>query len=66
DSLDVSYRTPHGTVRVQWQQTKGKFRLQLTIPKGVPCTVFLPDGTSRSQTTINAKYTCTIQHESKQ
>ena len=60
DSLTVTSKLACGKVTVSWKKNKGKFILDLTIPKGVPCTVILPDGTSYSQIKETALYECLI------
>ncbi len=63
DSLSVSYSVPAGKVKVNWKKENGRFRLDLTVPKGIPCRVCLPDGSCREQKTASASYECAQKKE---
>ena len=44
----------------EWMKKEKTFHLKVTRPKGVPCTVTLPDGTVRSQSSVSAEYECLL------
>ena len=41
-SLDATYRTLYGEIRVSWQRTEGEFNLQVTVPANCTAEVWLP------------------------
>jgi len=43
---------------VEQEEENGRFRLDLTVPKGIPCRVCLPDGSRCEQKTVSASYEC--------
>ena len=40
--------TPRGLVAVAWRKQHGRFRLEASVPAGIPTRVTLPDGVERS------------------
>ena len=60
NSLRVSSKLASGKVTVDWKKENSKFQLALTIPKGIPCRVILPDGTVYHQKDSFAEYQCPL------
>jgi len=51
-------RTPKGDVSSEWTVADGVFTLEVTVPKGVPTEVCLPDGSSRTFVGGTRSFTC--------
>lgn len=50
ENCDASFKSPAGIIAVHWKQVKGKFTMNVIIPKGVAATAILPDGEQRALT----------------
>jgi alpha-L-rhamnosidase len=57
DSVTAWRETPSGRVSVSWKKKKDLHEMTVTIPKGLPCTVILPDGKQSEQSVETAHYT---------
>ncbi|MFH0990942.1 MAG: family 78 glycoside hydrolase catalytic domain [bacterium] len=44
ESASAKFKSPSGTISVQWKQTKSTFTMDVTIPKGVQAEALLPNG----------------------
>ena len=60
NALKVSCLLPCGSVKVDWKKEKNTFRLNLALPKGVPCTVILPNGITHTQKKTVMNYECEL------
>ena len=48
DSASASFKSPAGTIAVQWKQTRETFLLTVTVPEGVEGEAVLPNGEKHS------------------
>jgi hypothetical protein len=48
ESASASFISPAGRIAVQWKQTKQRFDMMVTIPKGVEAEALLPNGTRQT------------------
>jgi hypothetical protein len=44
ESASSTFKSPSGTIAVDWKQSKSKFAMKVTIPKGIKATAVLPTG----------------------
>ena len=42
-----AYDSAHGRIEVSWSTADGGLALEVTVPRGVPARVVLPDGTEQ-------------------
>jgi len=47
ESCDASFKSPSGTIAVNWKQARGAFTMKVVVPKGVEATAILPNGEQR-------------------
>jgi hypothetical protein len=53
--------TPHGVISVAWEKQDGKLIMHVTLPStAMHCEVVMPDGSTYTQTTADAQYTCKL------
>jgi hypothetical protein len=56
-----SVPTPQGNILVEWKKSDGEIELSVTLPNtDMQAEILLPNGTSLSQTQLNAQYTCKL------
>ncbi len=44
DWAETSYESPHGTISVSWRKDAQGFRIEATLPDGLPGEIVMPDG----------------------
>ncbi|MBQ9797074.1 MAG: hypothetical protein IJW50_05065 [Clostridia bacterium] len=56
-----SVPTPKGNILVEWKKSDGEIELSVALPNtDMQAEILLPNGTSLSQTQLNAQYTCKL------
>ena len=48
ESCRASFKSPGGTIAVNWKQARGSFTMKVVIPKGVEAMAVLPNGEQRT------------------
>ncbi len=53
--------TPHGVISVAWEKQDGALTVKVTLPDtAMHCEIILPDGSTYTQATESAQYTCKL------